>query len=284
MLQIVTDSAADITLDEAKALGVHIVPLTITFSDGECPQETEKDFVTFYERLEKCEELPSTSQPSPEKYLEIYEAAKAAGDEVLVLALSGGLSGTVNAARLAADMCEYDRIYVCDTHQAIIAQRMMVEYAVKLRDEGKSLEDIVQKMLAIRDRVTVSGVVDTLKYLKKGGRIPASLAMLGTALNLKPIIALQDTKLITIGKAMGRNAGKKMLYERFEKYEPDEEFPIYFGYTSNREFGEKFMTETIEKYKLEGYETRMFPVGGIIGTHVGDKCIAICYVSKTDVA
>lgn len=281
MIRIITDSATDITVDEAKKLNIQIVPLTIAFEDGECPQNTFDDFDIFYDRLSKCEELPSTSQPSPESYLELYEEAKAAGDDVLVIALSGGLSGTYNSARLAADMAEYDRITIIDSHQAIISERIMVEYAIELRDKGADVKEIESKILEIRDYVTVSGVVDTLKYLKKGGRIPASLAVVGGALNIKPVIALQDTILVTIGKAVGKNAGKRLLYNRFEKYEPDERFPILFGYTADEAEGRKFMEETIEKYNLQGYKTALHAIGGVIGTHVGDKCIAVAYVSKT---
>lgn len=284
MIQIVTDSASDITLEEAKKLNIHIVPLTITFEDGtECPQETLEDFEVFYQRLNSCKELPSTSQPSPELYCEIYDRAKEAGDDVLVLTLSGGLSGTVNSATMARNISEYDRVVVVDTRHAITSQRILVEHAVKMRDNGESVTAIAEKITELRDYATVSGVVDTLKFLKKGGRIPASLATVGTALNLKPIIALQDAKLITIGKTIGRNAGKKLLYTRFEKYEPDENYPILFGYTADREFGEAFMKETIEKYNLQSYETKLYSIGGVIGTHVGDKCIAIAYVSKTKI-
>lgn len=283
MLRIITDSAADITRAEAEAMQIAIVPLTITFPDGECPQETDEDFVIFYQRLASCRELPTTSQPPLESYLEKFSAAKEAGDDVLVLTLSSGLSGTVQSANTAKNVCSYDRVFIVDTHQAISAQRMLVEHAVKLRDAGTSTEDIVLEMEALRDRVTVSGVIDTLEFLRKGGRIPASLAILGTAIKLKPVIALQGTVLQTIGKPLGRKAGIRMLHERFEKYPPDPAFPILFGYTSEKEPTQAFMAETIEKYHLESFECRLCLVGGVIGTHVGSGCIALCYVAQEPV-
>lgn len=280
MLRILTDSAADITRDEAEKLNIQIIPLTISFPDGDCPQETEADFEGFYQRLATCEELPKTSQPSLESYLHFYEEAKLAGDDLLVLTLSGGLSGTVQASNTAKDLCGYDRIFVVDTQQAITAQRMLVEWAVQQRDLGRSAEEIASGVEELRNRVTVSGVVDTLTYLRKGGRIPASLAILGTALKIKPVIALQDTRLQTIGKAMGQNAGIRMLYERLEKYPPDPAFPILFGYTSDKEVVERFAEATVEKYGFQDFETRLHRVGGIIGTHVGTNCIALCYVAR----
>lgn len=280
MLRIITDTAADITLAEAEKLNIHIVPLSITFPDGQCPQESEADFREFYTRLAVCAELPTTSQPSVESYVQLFHAAQEAGDDVLVLTLSGGLSGTVQGAHSAAALCDYDRIFILDTYQAISTQRMMVEHAVKLRDQGLSTSQIVTELESLRSRLTVSGVVDTLTYLRKGGRIPSSLAILGNALRVKPVIALQDTKLVSIGKVMGRNAGKRMLWERMEKYPPDPAFPIIFGYTSDPEITREFMAETAEKYDLQNFTLRLLPVGGIIGTHVGENCIAIAYAAK----
>lgn len=280
MLRIITDSASDITLEQAKELDIQIVPINIQFADGPCSQESEEDFQRFYARLVEAEELPVTSQPSPELYLELFENAKAAGDEVLVLTLSSGLSGTINAANIARNMCEYDPIYIVDSRQAIASQRILVERAVEMRAAGRTAPEIVEEMEALRDRVTVNGVIDTLTYLRKGGRIPAGLAIVGNALKIKPVIVLEDKILKTVGKAMGREAGKKMLYQRFEKFPPDPAFPIYFVYSSEESLGQKFMEETIEKYQLQDFQMKMYPVCGIIGTHVGTNCFGLAYVQK----
>ena len=187
MIQIITDSASDITRKEAEDMGIHIVPLRIQFEDGECPQETEEDFLTFYERLEKAKELPKTSQPSPQTYLEYFEEAEKAQDEVLVITLSSGLSGTIGAAQTAKDISEYEKVYIVDSRQAILAQRMLVEYAVKLRAEQMPVKEIVAKLEELRDQITVCGMLDTLTYLKKGGRIPAALAVVGNVIGIKPV-------------------------------------------------------------------------------------------------
>ncbi|MBO4938830.1 MAG: DegV family protein [Oscillospiraceae bacterium] len=279
-MRIITDSASDITLRQAKELNIHIVPISIQFQDGPCPQETDADLEQFYIRLAQAEELPSTSQPSPELYLEQFEAAKEAGDEVLVLTLSSGLSGTINAAQIAREMCGYDPVYIVDSRQAIASQRILVEYAVSLRSEGLPAPQIVDKLEALRDRITVNGVIDTLTYLRKGGRIPAGLAVVGNAMRIKPVIVLEDKILKTIGKALGREAGKRMLYQRFEKHLPDPDFPLYFLYTSDKQLGQQFMEETIEKFQLQNFQTSLIPVGGVIGTHVGTNAMGIAYVMK----
>lgn len=278
MIQIVTDSASDITLKQAEEMDIHIVPLTILFEDGVCPQETEEDFQLFYERLVKEEGLPKTSQPTPSKYLELFRLAKEAEDEVLVITLSGGLSGTIQSAELAKDLAEYDRIEIIDSHQAILTQRMLVEYAVRLRAEGKNLDEIAQSVREKRDKVTVCGILDTLTYLKKGGRIPASMALLGNLLRIKPVIILRNSILEQLGKARGRKEGCKMLCAQMEQAEIDLDFPVYFGYTVNPEPACQFQKEMEEKFGLQN--TSLYPVGGVIGTHVGPNCIALAFCKK----
>ena len=276
MIRIVTDSASDITRSQAAELNIHVVQLEITFEDGACPHETEEDIERFYERLIACKNLPTTSRPSPEAYMRIIEEAKAAGDDVLILTLSSGLSGTYESAVQAKEMAEYDRVRVVDTHQAILTQRILVEEAVRLRGEGHSLNAIADAIEAMRDRVVVCGVVDTLVYLRKGGRIPASLAVIGEALHIKPVIVLEDKILKTMGKVRGRKHGVNLLYKRMEEDNFDRNHTVYFGYTSDKAIVEDFARETIARYGLT--DTRMHAVGGIIGTHCGTSCIAVAYI------
>lgn len=280
MLRIITDSAADITLAQAEKMNIDIVPIGIQFPDGPCPQESNEDFASFYKRLESAESLPVTSQPAPELYMELIEKARAAGDTVLILTLSGGLSGTVNAAHIAREMCGYEPVYVFDTGLAITAQRILVEQAVRLRDEGADIGQILSSLDELKGRITVYGLIDTLKYLRRGGRIPASLAAIGSTLNIKPIIILRDRTLGVIGKAMGRKIGRKIVMQHFGKNPPDPDYPIYFVYSSNREMCEQFKQETMEQFDLRGFSTDTYPAGGVIGTHLGPDCVGISYVVK----
>mgnify|MGYP000534327092 FL=1 len=278
-MMIITDSASDITEKEAEEMDIRLVWLKTKFSDGDFPMKTEEDFCHFFDKLAEEKDLPMTSQPSPEEYLEFFEEAKSKGEEVLVLTLSSGLSGTINAANLAKQMSEYDKIWIIDSEQAIITQRFLVQKAAELRKEGKNTEDIVKILEDLKKRVTVCGMLDTLTYLRKGGRIPAALAVVGNMLHIKPVIELKDKTLAMLGKARGRAGGMKYLWKEFESYDIDREAPVYFGYTSDRELGEKFMMDTVEKYGLKNY--KLYPVGGIIGTHVGPACVAISFVKKS---
>ncbi len=278
MLRIVTDTASDITVEQARNMNIDVVSLDITFEDGPAPQRTEEDFRRFYQRLEACDKLPVTSRTPPEEYLNLFQDAREKGDEMLVITLSGGLSGTVDSARMAKQIADYDKIEVVDSHQAILTQRMLVEQAVKLREEGYQLQEIVQRIKNTRDQVVVCGVVDTLKYLQKGGRIPASLGTLGTLLRIKPVIILQDRVLKQLGKARGHDAGEEMLYKHMEQDGINKAYPVYFGYTSDPELAERFMQRTRERFGLT--QTRLFPIGGVIGTHCGTRCVAVAYVKR----
>lgn len=238
-MMIITDSASDITKQEALEMNIRIVSLKIRFSDGEFHQNTK---------------------------------------EVLVITLSSGLSGTVNAANLAKQMAEYEKIWIVDSEQAIITQRFLVQRAVKMRKEGTGVEEIVACLEDLKKRLAVCGMLNTLTYLKKGGRIPAPLAVLGNALQIKPVIELKDKVLVMLGKARGQKGGMKYLWKEFGSYEIDKNEPVYFGYTSDKEIVEQFMEKTVAEYGLKKYE--IYPVGGIIGTHVGPGCIAISFVKK----
>lgn len=276
MLRIVTDNASDITLGQVQNMDVDLVFLEIAFEDDICLQVDEADFQTFYDRLQKCDRLPITSRPSPQAYLDIFLDAKEKGEEVLVLTLSSGLSGTIESAYAAKNMAEYNPIYIVDTHQAILTQRILVEMAVRMRSEDYSAAEIAQKTEQMRDQVVVCGVVDTLKYLRKGGRIPTGLAMIVQALNIKPVIVLEDTKLKTLGKARGYQQGVQMLYERMQKDRFSKAYPVYFGNTTNREQAQTLMQKTKEQFGL--HYTNLFPVGGIIGAHCGTNCVSIAYI------
>jgi len=279
MLRIITDSASDITVEQAQAMKIDVIPLEITFDDGPCPQKTEADFAHFYERLRTCDTLPITSRPAPQAYLEIYLDAKSKGDEVLVLTVSSGLSGTIETAVVAQKLAEYDAIYIVDTHQAILTQRMLVEHAVAMRNQGFGAKEIAEEIKSIRDEMVVCGVVGTLRYLQKGGRIPSSLALLGQMMNIKPVIVLEDKILKQLGKARGYTAGMAMLHKRMEEDEYDFQHPVLFGYTSDKQLGEQLMHKTCDKFGINN--TMLYPVGGIIGTQCGTDCMAVAYRKKS---
>ena len=278
MIRIVTDNGSDITLEQAQALHVERVVLETSFEDGVCPMDTDADYAAFYEKLKTCDKLPITSRPSPQQYLDLYLDAKEKGDGVVVIALSSGLSGTYESACVAREMAEYDNIRVIDSHQAVMSQRILVEHAVKMRDAGRTLDEIVSGVKDVRHRVRVVGIIGSLTYLKKGGRIPPALALIGDALGIKPVITVRNKVILPLGKVRGIRAGIAMAYKMIEEDGIDPAFAPCFGCTSNVEMGESFMRETMEKYGLRRAD--LCRVSGIIGTHLGTDSIGVAYVKK----
>ena len=278
MVRIVTDTASDITYAQAMAMRVTLVSLDINFDDGPQSQRDEEDFAEFYRRLVACDHLPQTSRPSPQAYLDAYLEAECCDDDVVVLCVSGGLSGTYESAVAAKDMCGYERVHVIDTHQAILTQRMLVEEAVRLRNKGCKAADIARQIRELRDKVCVCGVVGTLKYLRKGGRIPASLAALGDMLHVKPVIILRDKTLTSMGKVRSYTSGISMLHKQMAEDGFDPARTVYFGYTSDPALGEQLRRATTDKFGLQSTQT--YPIGGIIGTHCGTDCMAVAYFKQ----
>lgn len=275
MIRIITDSAADITVDQARALGVDLVSLNIQFSDRLYRQEEDTDFRNFYRLLESAKELPTTSQPSPEDYAALYRQARDAGDSVVVITLSSRLSGTLQSATLAKDMVEGAEVYLVDSLSAVIGQRLLVEHAVRLRADGLRADEIAQILQGLRGRVVVWAMLDTLTYLAKGGRMPKSMATLGQLLRIKPIIAIRDGVLAMVQKARGYPA---LLAQMAGGPDIDRDFPVYFGYTAVEDLCLKCMASARERFHLD--RTGLFPVGGLIGSHVGPNCIAVGYIAK----
>lgn len=284
MLRIVTDSASDFTQAEILEKNIEMVNLSINFVDKS--YESHQDdarFSVFYDLLMRAETLPTTSQPAPGQYAALYEDAKAKGDDMIVICLSGGLSGTYQSASIAREMVGYDRIFVIDSRQAIMALRAVVDYAIDLRDRNESTESIVDKIENIKEDVVVFGAVQTLKYLQMGGRLSKASAVVGNLLTIKPIITLEDGKVVMTHKTRGRKAAMRYLESRLIELGYHEDHPVYFGYSRDYEAGKVFMDETVEKFGIKNYRGPS-GIGGTIGTHVGEDGIAVAFFLKKEKA
>jgi len=278
MIRILTDTGSDIPYLGADALGVEVVELDIQFDDFPYDYRNDPDFSVFFENLTRSKTLPTTSLVAPAQYLDIFTEAQEKGEEMLVITISSKISGTYGSAVLAQELCEYDGITVVDSRQCSYTQRMLVEYAVKLRNEGRSRADIETALLDVRDRAVLSCLLDTLKYLKKGGRVPPAMAVIGEVLGIKPAVAMLDGAVAPIAKARGFEAGKEILWNKFQTDGYDESWPVYIGYSQNRARAEAFLQETKDKFGLK--DCRLIPVGGVIGTHAGPNAVGLGYMKK----
>ncbi|MCL2576700.1 MAG: DegV family protein [Defluviitaleaceae bacterium] len=279
MIKIITDTASDITLKQANQMDITVLPISIAFDEGPYNQFEDEEFTQFYEKLESSEKSPTTSLISPGEYLDFFEKAKENGDSVIVIPISSKLSGSFQSAELAKNMSEYDNIHIIDAHQVVIGQRLLVEHAVRLRDEKKSVEEIVAAVTDVSKRIRLYAKLDTLKYLVKGGRISKTAGFMGTTLNIKPLVSLQNGSVSAVGKARGRDGANKALLKFINNdFNPDPAFPFCFGYTSSRELMDVFADLAITELKLSS--VNIYPIGGVIGTHVGPSGVAAVWVEK----
>ena len=201
MVRILTDSTSELSAARQAELGVEVAPLTVHFGE-----ETFRDGVditnhAFYDRLRRAEALPVTAQVNPEEFVNRFRTHVEAGDEVVGIFLSSLLSGTFQSASIARDIVDETHIFVVDSGAVTFGLGLLVEYAVMLRDQGRSAARIAEEVQAISGRVRLLAVVDTLKYLKMGGRISTATALVGGVLGISPIITIENGLVASIGKA-----------------------------------------------------------------------------------
>ena len=280
MVHIITDSAADLEPREYEALGVTCIPLRVAFGEREYQENVDLGKARFYELLLGSDAFPKTSQASPAVLEEIFEGVKANGEEAVYITLSSALSGTYQNACMIRDDVDYAGNLVFDSHNATGGQRLLVEYACRLRDEGKNAAQIVAGLESIRDRIELYAVVNNLEYLHKGGRISHAVYTLGNLAQIKPIIAVDTEGRVTLpGKVMGMRKGMDFLCKRLAARKPDGDHPLYVMYTNNRSVAE-ILAQRLAACGWEIPEERIIQVGAAIGAHVGPDACGIVYVGE----
>lgn len=279
MIKIITDSTADIDLEYAKELNIDIIPLKVIIDGKEYKDRVDLQPDQFYKLLAESSVLPTTSQPSPQEFLNFYEEAQKNGDSVIVMTLPSTISGTYQSANIAKDLAEYDDIYVIDSFNTTQALRLLVLKAIALREQGEDVKEIVQALEDYKHRIRIIAFVDTLEYLYKGGRLSKTAATAGTLLKFKPIIGLKEGKLEMFAKARGtQKATAKIIDLIHEDGEIDVNEPICIGYTGNDDGLNKF-EETLRQEFGFG-DVLHGCVGPVIGTHAGPGARLIAYIAK----
>ena len=278
-IRFLTDSTADILPQEAAIRDIDVVPLKVLFGETAYRDGIDLDYDTFYRMLGEAEQLPTTSQPTPEDFLLYFERAKAQGDTLICLLLASSLSGTCQSAMIARDICEYDQIHIIDSTVTITALRLLVDLGCMLRDQNLPAETIVSELEAAKGKIRLLAVVDTLEYLHKGGRLPAAVSVVGGLLKIKPLLTLKDGTLSMVGKGMGIKGSLKSLMDLVgDNLNNDPRLPIYYGYTGCDEMCRQFMGLMEEKFGAHSHE--IHSVGSVIGTHAGPGAAVIVYLEQ----
>ena len=277
-VRIIVDSSTDVS--EKYREKIQFVPLTVRFGDKEYLDGVELSKHQFYEMLVESDVLPTTSQATPAAFAEYLESVASAGDSAVVITLSSKLSGTYQRAVLAAE--DYPNIYVVDSQSVAIGTGVLAQYAVELAQQGMGAEEIAQVLTQQREKVCVVALLDTLEYLKKGGRISKTVAFAGGVLNIKPVVTVQDGAVALIGKARGSRNGNNLLVEKIrEAGGVDFERPVLLGYTGlSSALLEKYVDDSKALWadhvdKLDGCL-----LCSVIGTHAGPGAVAVAFFRK----
>lgn len=277
-VKIIVDSSANV----AKSIRekIRIVPLTLRFGDDEYIDGVTIDNKMFYELLEKSPTPPSTSQATPASFETVFDEITASGDSAVVIALSSKLSGTYNSAMIAAE--GHDNIYVVDGASASIGTGILAELALGLADTGKTAAEIAAETEREKLNVRVIAMLDTLEYLKRGGRISKAASIAGELLHIKPVISLNNGEIQLLGKARGSKQGNNLLVQEIEKSGGvDFEKPVLLGYTGlGNSLLQSYISDSAAMWKNHAEKLNIAPVGSIIGTHAGPGAIAAAYFKK----
>ena len=277
-VNIIVDSTADITEDVKERMTV--VPLTLHFGDEEYIEGVTIQKKEFYQKLIESDVLPKTSQAAPADFEDVFEKIVAAGESAVVITLSSKLSGTWQSAMIAAREYE-DSVYVVDSRSVAIGTAILAKLALRLVDEGMGAREIAERLEKEREKICLIAMLDTLEYLKKGGRISAAAAFAGGVLSIKPVVCIRDGEIVILGKARGSKQGNNLLVSEIRKTGGiDFTKPILLGYTG---LDDTLLQKYIEDSKalweegISSLETTM--IGSVIGTHAGPGAVAVAFFS-----
>jgi len=279
MIRIITDSAADLSPAEYEKYNIICIPLTVMFGEAEYRENVNLSKDQFYELLLSSEQPPKTAQSSPQVLMDLFEEAHAAGDGAIYITLSSALSGTYQNAVMTKNLLGYEDCHVVDSRNATGGQRLIVQYAAQLRDQGKTAQEIIAGIEDIRSRITLFACIDTLEYLYKGGRISQTVYKLGTLANIKPIITVESAGSIGIpAKAMGMRKGIDYQCKQVAAIPADPDFPFYVMYT-NQSSVARLLAKKLETIGITVDEAHTIQVGAAIGSHIGPDACGLVYVA-----
>lgn len=273
-IQIIVDSASDIMSPYHE--NVTVVPMTVTFGENSYLDGVTISHREFYEKLVEYETLPFTSAVSPYDFEKATDAALKDNDAVIIITLSSKLSSTYQNAVIGADGRE--NVYIIDSLNVAVGERALVDYALTLIDRGRSADEIAGELNALVPRLRVLALLDTLEYLKKGGRISKTVAFAGGLLNIKPVVTVDDGEVTLLGKARGSRQGNNYLNEYIRSAGYDKKLPVILGYTGiSDHLLRKYIADSGDLLNAYGKEPVITSIGATIGTHVGPNAVAIAF-------
>lgn len=278
MVKIVTDSSCDISLERCAELGVELLPITVNFGEESYRANLDITNEEFYEKLATVQELPKTAQITPAQFEKIFQLYRESGDDVVCLFISSKMSGTLQSARVAKNILGADNILLPDTLNVTFALGLLVEEAVKMRDAGMTGAEIVTKIEELIPRIRLFAMIEDLKYLKMGGRLSATSALVASILGICPIITLKDGLVEVVGKARGKKAAFAAIRKCVEKEPISADYCVTLGHANvpeNCKAFEGYMEDLLKKREIH-----VSSIGSIVGTHTGPGAVGLAYIKK----
>ena len=274
-VKLLTDSATDINEQEAKELGIELLSMQIMFGEEEYFDGVDLLPTQFYEKL--AEGDAKTSQINAFRYEEAFARLTSNGDDVVAITISSRLSGTYNSALQGAENFK-GRVFVVDSMNAAAGQRILCLYALKLIAQGLSAKEIAETLNRAKNKIHVMAMIDTLKYLKLGGRLSGAAAVIGALMSIKPIVALIDGEVKNIGKTMGFNKAIGLLNDKIKEIGVDYDMPYGYIWSGNDETNiQKYMDASNNLFESG---TPHYCLGGTIGTHIGPGAVGVAFFEK----
>ena len=273
-VKIIIDSTVDIA--EKYSSQFTVVPLTVSFGDTDYVDGVTINKQEFYRKLVSAPELPKTSQAAPEAFAKVFRELKKNGEEAVVITVSSCPSGTYQSARIAAQ--DYENVRVVDSMNVSIASGVLALYALRCAENGMGLDELARHLTEKREEIGLVAMVDSLEYLKKGGRISGAAAFAGGVLNIKPVLTCRDGVLAVIGKARGSKKANNLLAEQIRQDNVDFSMPLLLGYTG---LSDEMLRQYIQdsRYLWEGHVAGLERVqlSSVVGTHAGPGAVAVAY-------
>lgn len=279
-IRIITDSAAD--LSQPCRPEVTVLPMTLAFGEEQFLDGVDLTHRQFYEKLIEGDVLPTTSQINPAQFEEAFRQSVEAGEDVVAVVLSARLSGTCQSARIAAEAFP-GRVFVVDSENAAIGEQVLVQRALTLLDQGLDAAAIAGQLERERGDIRLVALLDTLEYLKRGGRISPSVALVGGLLSVKPVIAVEHGEVVMLGKARGSKNGNNLLVQEIRKTGGvDFGRPYLLGYTGLEDsLLQKYIADSAALWEDHTAALPISTIGGTIGTHVGPGAVAVAFFRRS---
>ncbi len=276
MIRIITDSLCDLTMARARELNIDILPLLVRFGEEEFKCGIELTNEEFYEKLATSPVSPTTAAVNPYEFEEIFERYLNAGDDVVAILFSRHMSATYQSAVIAAENINSERLHLIDCENGAMGQTLLIETAVAMRDEDMTADEIVERITALLPRTMTYIVIDTMEYLKRGGRISKSAALLGGLMKLHPVLQVVADGAKPVDKVKGKKSCNAWLINKLKEEAPDTAYKLVIGHSNAPERADAFRDQLREA----GIANEVFItcIGPVVGTHIGPNCLGIGYI------